>query len=253
MASQRVAPAPLSARSAVLSLVLGAHPEPFTPADLTRAGQYFGIAPSTVRVAVTRAVADGDLRRTDAGYRLGDRLLRRQQHQDEAVRDAETAWDGTWEMAIVVVSGRSGAERASLRDALAARRLAELREGVWTRPANLTRASPVDPVLRTFRATPEQDPEELTARLWDLGGWAREGEELLDRLASVREPASRLAAAAMLVHHLSTDPLLPAALRPPHWPAADLRDAYRAYQDELHRLALLRTPPASPGLDGEGP
>lgn len=248
MTSSRMAPAPLSARSTVLSLVLGSHPEPFTSADLTRAGQYFGIAPSTVRVAVTRAVADGDLRRTDAGYRLGDRLLRRQQHQDEAVRDAETAWDGTWEMAIVVVTGRSGAERASLRDALAARRLAELREGVWTRPANLSRGSggPVDPVLRTFRATPEQDAQGLAARLWDLDGWAREGELLLDDLASAQEPAARLAAAAMLVHHLSTDPLLPASLRPASWPAADLRQAYGAYQDELRRLALLRTTPAPP-------
>jgi len=236
--SSRVAPAPLSARSTVLSLVLGAHPVPFTSAELTRAGRHFGIAPSTVRVAVTRAVADGDLRRTDAGYRLGERLLRRQVHQDEAVRDAETAWDGTWEMAIVVVSGRSGPERASLRDDLAGRRLAELREGVWTRPANLTRGSAgvIDPVLRTFVATPEQDPEELAARLWDLDGWAREGELLLDGLASVQEPAARLSAAAMLVHHLSTDPLLPAALRPPSWPAARLRDAYRDYQAELRDL-----------------
>ncbi len=75
MATARDELAPLSARSTILSLMLGAHPNPLTPADLARAGQFFGIAPATVRVAATRAVGDGDLRRTEAGYRLGERLL----------------------------------------------------------------------------------------------------------------------------------------------------------------------------------
>lgn len=231
--------APLSARSALLSLMLGAHPDPLTPADLARAGQFLGIAPATVRVALTRAVNDGDLRRTDDGYRLGERLVQRQAHQDEAVRVADKAWDGSWEMAVVVTGGRPGAERAVLRDALKAHRLAELREGVWTRPANLRRPRFSDPVLRDFIATPEQDPAELAASLWDLAGWNRDAARLLERLASTPEPALRLATAAAIVRHLSTDPLLPVELRPSGWPAASLREAYSAYQRELSELAAL--------------
>jgi phenylacetic acid degradation operon negative regulatory protein len=231
--------APLSARSAILSLMLGAHPNPLTPAELTRAGQLFGIAPATVRVAVTRAVGDGDLRRTDAGYRLGERLVQRQAHQDEAVHTADKPWDSTWEMAIIVTTGRPGPERAILRDALKDHRLAEMREGVWTRPANLQRPRFSDPVLQTFTATPDEDPSELAASLWDLTGWAREGERLLERLSSTPEPALRLATAAAIVRHLSADPLLPVELRPSNWPAADLRETYRSYQRELSELAAL--------------
>ncbi|MFD7073451.1 PaaX domain-containing protein, C- domain protein [Nocardioides sp. NPDC059952] len=231
--------APLSARSTILSLMLGAHPNPLTPADLARAGQFFGIAPATVRVAATRAVNDGDLVRSGAGYRLGERLVQRQAHQDEAVHTADKPWDGSWEMAIVVTTGRPGPERAVLRDALKAHRLAELREGVWTRPANLQRPRFSDPVLQDFDAVPGQDPAELAAYLWDLAGWTREAEHLLERLTSTPEPALRLATAAAIVRHLSDDPLLPVELRPADWPAANLRETYGAYQRELSELAAL--------------
>ena len=202
--------APLPARSVMLSLLLGSHPDRLTAADLVRAGEHFGIPAATARVALTRAVAAGDLRRTDGDYVLGERLARRQRRQDEAVLDAETPWDGTWELAVVTVSGRSGPERAALRERLASYRLAEVREGVWTRPANLRRAREYadDAVLSTFTATPDDDP------------------------------APRLAVAAHVVRHLAGDPLLPAALLPADWPAAAMRTAYAAYQDELRALAL---------------
>lgn len=237
---------PLPARSVVLSLLLGSHPDRMTPAQVTSAGEHFGIPASTLRVALTRAVAAGDLRRVDGDYVLGDRLVARQTHQDEAVEDAtaqhaETAWDGTWEMAVIVVSGRSGSERAALRDTLAAARLAELREGVWTRPANLRRSPTYagDPVLSTFRARPDDDPAQLARELWDLTGWAADGRALLGRLASTRAPAPRLAVAAHVVRHLTADPLLPRELLPPDWPGEALRAAYADYQAELRTLAIV--------------
>lgn len=232
--------APLPARSVVLSLLLGAHPARLSSADLVRAGEHFGIPAATTRVALTRAVASGDLRREEGDYLLGERLTRRQRRQDEAVLDAETTWDGTWEMAVVVVAGRSGPERAALRERLSAYRLAELREGVWTRPANLSRprAYAEDAVLSTFVATPDADPATLAAGLWDLAIWARDGRELLDVLATATEPGARLAAAAHVVRHLAADPLLPAALLPRGWPAAAMRAAYAGYQAELRSLAL---------------
>lgn len=231
---------PLPARSVVLSLLLGSHPDRLSPAQLTRAGEYFDIPAPTLRVALTRAVAAGDLRRVDGDYVLGDRLVRRQQRQDEAVEDAETSWDGSWEMAVVVVSGRAAADRAALRDLLTSYRLAELREGVWARPANLGRPRTYagTQVLATFVGRPDADPAMLAAQLWDLPGWAAEGRRLLALVGGAGTPAGRLAAAAHLVRHLLDDPLLPAELRPDGWPGAELRRSYSAYQDELRSLAL---------------
>lgn len=232
---------PLPARSVVLSLLLGSHPDRMSPARVTRAGEHFGIPASTLRVALTRAVAAGDLRRVDGDYVLGERLVARQRRQDEGVEDAETAWGGTWEMAVIVVSGRSGSDRAALRETLAAARLGELREGVWTRPANLSRPPSYadDPVLSTFSARPAGDPARLAGELWDLAGWAAGGRDLLRRLARTHEPALRLAVAAHVVRHLTADPLLPRELLPTGWPGAELREAYAGYQAELRALAVV--------------
>lgn len=236
-----VEPRTLSARSTVLSLVLGTPGARMTPAQLVRAGAYFSISGSTVRAALTRAVAAGDLRREGGDYVLGERLARRQRHQDEAVLDAETKWDGRWEVVVVVATGRSGPERAALRDRLTTLRLGELREGVWARPANLTRE--LDPGLAfadqlvTFAARPD-DPHALASRLWDLQEWAGTGAQLLDRLVAVSDPPARLAWAARLVRHLAEDPLLPAELLPADWPGRRLREEYAAYQTELRRRAL---------------
>lgn len=231
---------PLPARSVVLSLLLGSHPDRMSPAQITRAGEHFGIPAATMRVALTRAVAAGDLRREDGDYVLGERLVARQHRQDEGVADAETAWDGTWEMAVIVVSGRSGSERAALREKLAGARLAELREGVWTRPANLRRPSTYaeDPVLSTFRARPDDDAAQLARELWDLAAWAADGRALLRGLDRTREPAPRLAVAAHVVRHLTADPLLPRELLPADWPGAELRAAYADYQAELRTLGV---------------
>jgi phenylacetic acid degradation operon negative regulatory protein len=232
---------PLPARSVVLSLLLGSHPDRMSPAQLTRAGEHFGIPAATLRVALTRAVAAGDLRRVDGDYVLGNRLIARQRRQDEGVEDAETAWDGSWEMAVVVVTGRTSSERAALREMLAGARLAELREGVWTRPANLRRARTyaADPVLTTFRTHPDDDPAQLARELWDLAHWASEGKALLRRLERTREPAPRLAVAARVVRHLTDDPLLPRQLLPAGWPGEELRATYAAYQEELRGLAIV--------------
>lgn len=231
---------PLSARSAVLSLMLGSHPARWSPAQLAGAGALFGIAPSTLRTALTRAVAAGDLARVDGDYVLGERLARRQRRQDEAVEDAETAWDGRWEMAVVVVAGRSGVERAALRENLSGRRMAELREGVWMRPANLRRPLGLedDPVLEVLRAEPHGDPVTLTGRLWDLASWTDAAHGLLKAFEATtsRSPAERLATAAALVRHLTTDPLLPADLLPGSWPGGELRASYAQYRDELRGL-----------------
>lgn len=230
---------PLSARSVVISLLLGLPPGRMSPAELARAGRYFGISASTMRTAVTRAVASGDLERVEGCYVLAERHVVRRRRQDEGVEDAEKPWDGSWEMAVVVVAGRPGPERAALREMFAAHRLAELREGVWTRPANLRRPPTYadDQVLRTFRSQPDQDPVALAAWLWDLTSWSSRGRALVDLLAATERPILKLTAAAHIVRHLTSDPLLPKELLPGDWPGNELRSAYADYQDELRNLA----------------
>lgn len=230
MSAQR----PLSARSVVLSLLLGAHPPELPVSAIVTAGELFDIAEPTLRVALTRMVAHGDLERTDGTYRLSARMLERQRRQDAAL-DPAGPWDGTWETVIVTSVGRSAADRAELRTQLTELRLGELREGVWMRPANLSRALPSWPedLIRTFVASSTDDPGTLAVRLWDLEGWNRDARELLADIEEARTPAERLTVAAAVVRHLRHDPALPTEILPDGWLAPRLRASYAAYQVEL--------------------
>ncbi|MET9765315.1 PaaX family transcriptional regulator C-terminal domain-containing protein [Streptomyces sp. NPDC006372] len=230
-------PRPLSARSVVLSLLLGTHPAELPARELGRLVRGFDVGGSTLRAALSRMVAAGDLRRTDTGYRLSDRLLERQRRQDDAVRPRTRAWDGDWEMVVITATGRGPAERADLRARLTGLRLAELREGVWLRPANLARALPgdLDRVAQHYTARPDRPGRDLAATLWPLDAWSETARALLDHIAGARRPADRLAAFAAVVRHLLADPVLPSALLPADWPGAELRAAYAEYQGELSR------------------
>jgi phenylacetic acid degradation operon negative regulatory protein len=235
---------PLSARSVVLSLLLGAHPPELAVRDLVRAVEPFGVGASTLRAALSRMTAAGDLRRTDSAYRLSDRLLARQRRQDDAVRPRTRAWDGDWEMVVITTTGRGAAERAELRARLTALRLAELREGVWLRPANLCRPLPDDlgRVARHFTSRPDGPAPELAAVLWPLDTWAATARRLLAHVAGADRPADRLTAFAAVVRHLLADPVLPPGLLPDDWPGTDLRTAYTDYQGELSGTVLRHAP-----------
>ena len=226
---------PLSARSVVLSLLLGAHPAELAASALVRAGELFDVPETTLRATLSRMVAAGDLVRGGSTYGLSERLLERQRRQDDALLADTTDWDGTWEMVVVTSSGRSAQDRAELRTALSSLRLAELREGVWLRPANLARALPVWPpgLISTLRATPDDDPVALVRRLWDVDGWALRGRDLLDGLANAATARDLLTVSAAVVRHLLVDPALPAELLPGDWPSEPLRTAYARYRADL--------------------
>ncbi|PWI08004.1 PaaX domain-containing protein, C- domain protein [Streptomyces sp. NWU339] len=244
---------PLSARSVVLSLLLGTHPPQLPARELGRLVERFGVGGSTLRAALSRMVAAGDLLRTEtgAGYRLSDRLLDRQTRQDEAVRPSTRAWDGDWEMVVITATGRGPAERADLRTRLAALRLAELREGVWLRPANLDRplSVPLDQVAQHYTARPDRPAADLAGSLWPLDAWAGTARALLAHIDGADRPADRLAVFAAVVRHLLTDPVLPAALLPADWPGDALRAAYTDYRREL--IGEIRASVGGPGGPGE--
>ncbi|WP_343948142.1 PaaX family transcriptional regulator C-terminal domain-containing protein [Nonomuraea longicatena] len=228
----------LSARSALLSALLGSHPPELAARQLVRIGALFGIAEGTVRVALSRMVSAGDLVPADGRYRLSERLVERQARQDES-RDPRTRpWTGTWEIAVVTAERRVPAERAALRHAMGALRLAELREGTWTRPANLSRTWPQTVLAQCtlFDGRPHDDPTPL---LWDLGEWAAQARSLEQALSRPRDLADGFLVSAGVLRHLLRDPLLPPELLPADWPGERLRARYDDF-DRDYREVLMR-------------
>jgi len=224
----------MTARSVVLSVLLGAHPAWATASDLIRLTADFDIREPTVRVALTRMVSAGDLVRSEDGYRLSDRLLARQRRQDDAINTQLRKWDGTWTTLVITSVGTDARSRATLRTTLQEKRFAELREGVWLRPDNLdvNLATEVLDRVRVLHSR-DDDPAELTSRLWDLPRWSRVGRELLHEMATATDVPGRFIAAAGMVRHLLTDPLLPEELLPEDWPGDALRKAYMNFAAEL--------------------
>jgi phenylacetic acid degradation operon negative regulatory protein len=235
---------PMTARSVVASTLLGVEPPRLTTRILVRSGELFGIAEGTTRVALSRMVAAGELRTDQDGYRLAGRLLDRQARQTASRRAKTEPWNGTWELAVVRTGGaRRAADRAALRTALADLRLAELREGVWMRPANLsgdrspearTRAGAQCLWAREASLDPAPDP----AALWDLAAWAEDARALQAELTDLRPRFEAgdtgalgvgFVTSAAVLRLLQRDPLLPAELLPPGWPGEELRRVYDRY------------------------
>lgn len=248
-----VALRPLSTRSVILSLLLAVHPPELSVRELIRSAQPVGIAEATVRVALSRMVASGDLHRTDSGYRLSDRLVERQRRQDDAIHPRTAPWDEAWEIVVITATGRLPAERVELREELSRLRLAELREGVWLRPANLRREWPdrFATLAQRFTARPDQPHHVLVDALWTIDEWASTATALLGAFTAAVEPAATFTVAAAIVRHLLTDPVLPDELLPADWPAPRLRAAYASYQHEVLQLARTgrrREPDPSPSV-----
>jgi phenylacetic acid degradation operon negative regulatory protein len=224
----------MTARSVVLSVLLGAHPAWASAAELVRLTSDFGIKEATLRVALTRMVSAGDLIRSADGYRLSERLLARQRRQDDAMRPQLRPWHGYWTTLIVTSVGTDPRTRAALRTTLHDKRFGELREGVWMRPDNLE--LDLDTELRArVRIVQARDdaPAELAGQLWDLPSWARTGHRLLAEMSDATDVPARFVVAAAIVRHLLIDPVLPTELLSTDWPGARLRSAYNDFAAEL--------------------
>src|SRR5215207_6970659 len=243
---------PLTTRSVLASTLLGTRPPRLPVGRLVRAGALFGIAEGTVRTALSRMAAAGEVEGADGWYRLSGRLVERQQRQDASRAAArQVPWSGRWWMAVVRAARRPAAERARLRAAMTTLRFAELREGVWLRPANLDperspaasaalagqchrfdvdspRDSPPHSMPAPMQGSPQgQSAADLAAALWDLAGWAdraRALERTLDALVGTLERhdpaglAPGFVLSAAVLRHFQAAPLLPDELLPPDWP-----------------------------------
>ncbi len=236
---------PLNARSLVLSVLLGL-PTPRLPATSTaRLAELFDIAPGTMRTAISRMTAAGELASVDGGYELRGPLVERKAAQDIGRRPAGDAWDGTWWVVTVTSPSRDLAARRDFRTAMANARMGELRPDTWMRPANLG-GPRADVGMIVVRGPVEGDDDTtLAARLWDLDAIARRCGELrhavdrgLEQLGSGASDAvaGGIMLAAAVVHFLRGEPLLPTALTPDGWATDALRERYAAYDRALGRV-----------------
>jgi phenylacetic acid degradation operon negative regulatory protein len=239
---------PLGARSVIASTLLGSDAARLPADRLVRAGELFGIADGAIRTALWRMVAAGELTSVDGCYELAGRLLLRQQRTSASAAARRRDWDGTWEIAVVGTDRRSPAARHELRTAAAALHLAELREGVWTRPDNLDRER-----LPGHRATVDAQcvrfsgataPGGIAPQLFDVDGWAARAVSLVDALDTATEPPVELPRGGLragfelsiaVVRHLDHDPLLPDVMLPADWPGRQLRSRYATYHREYER------------------
>ncbi|MCB1015163.1 MAG: hypothetical protein KDB10_08605 [Acidimicrobiales bacterium] len=245
---------PLTARSVVASTLLGTVPPRLPGRLLVRAGTLFGLAEGTVRTALSRMVAAGELTASDGTYALAGPLLDRQSRQEESRRAAVAPgpWGGAWTLAVVHGEPRPAPQRVELRAAATALRLAELREGVWLRPDNLdpgrlpASAAVLDAQCARLTGRPDHpEPAALAARLWDLGGWADRAAALRTRMASVVDALEAgdtdalgpgFVLAASVLRLTQADPLLPDELLPAAWPGPALREDYARYEAAYQSL-----------------
>ena len=235
---------PLTARSVLASALLGMDPPELPVSQLVRLTGLFGISETRARVALSRMVAAGEASTDGAGrYRLAGHLAARQSRQSASRSGATSLWDGDWFLAVVTTTGSSAEVRSARRRALGYARLAELREGVWLRPANVPVRLPdgLDADVELLAARPA-DPGAMATRLWDLDAWSERADQLLAGLSALSPdrpeslaPGFELSAAVL--RHLQADPLLPSQLLPAAWPGARLRHVYDEW-DARYRSTL---------------
>ena len=225
---------PLTPRSIVLSVLLGSHPPRMPVGRILEFTSLFDLADGTVRTALSRMVAAGDLINDDGIYRLAGRLVERQAQQDAGRRHPPSDWDHTWWMVAVLSDRRTMAERRAFRAWAIGARLGELRPDLWLRPANLDIPTDLPDVLITRGSMISGAQQQLVAHLWDLD--ALRARSNVNRLAldaaaarlgdpDDRSLADAFTALAAAQQFLRVEPQLPANLTP-HTIGDDVRMRY---------------------------
>ena len=238
---------PLTPRSIVLSVLLGSHPPRMPVGRILEFTSLFDLADGTVRTALSRMVAAGDLINDDGIYRLAGRLVERQAQQDAGRRHPPSDWDHTWWMVAVLSDRRTMAERRAFRAWAIGARLGELRPDLWLRPANLDIPTDLPHVLITRGSMISGAQQQLVAHLWDLD--ALRARSNVNRLAldaaaarlgdpDDRSLADAFTALAAAQQFLRIEPQLPANLTP-HTIGDDVRMRY-AEVVEVFQARLAR-------------
>jgi phenylacetic acid degradation operon negative regulatory protein len=245
---------PLTPRSIVLSVLLGSHPPQMPVGRILDFTSLFDLADGTVRTALSRMVAAGDLVNDDGTYRLAERLVERQAQQDAGRHHPPTEWDGAWWAVAVLSDRRTIADRRDFRSRAIGSRLGELRPGVWLRPANIAIATDLPDALITRGPMISGAEHELVAQLWDLAALQARSDahrRTLDDAAARldtrhdRSLADAFAALAAAQRFLRVEPQLPIELSPDA-AAAVLRTRYAdvvgVFQTRVAEFFARRSP-----------
>jgi phenylacetic acid degradation operon negative regulatory protein len=248
----------LNARSLALSALLGTHPPALPTRSLVDLAELFGIAGGTMRTALSRMAANGEVTASNGRHQLTGRLLERQRAQDVGRQAPAGHWDGRWHTVIAAADQRELADRRQFRATLGDHRFGELRPDIWMRPANLP-VPPVDAIADAIVVTgtiARIDEPDLVGRLWGLDSLAAAAERLIARIDALRDeldlttpdaiPATFTLAAGIL-RFLRSEPMLPPALTPDPWPVTELRRRYGDLERDLQRTLrdfLSRAPRA---------
>lgn len=236
---------PLNARSLALSILLGSHPPELPARAFVALADLFEIQSGTMRTALSRLVAAGDVVALDGRYRLAPRLLDRQGAQDAGRRTPTGEWDGTWHTIVPVEDQRDLAERRRFRARMANRRFGELRPDIWMRPGNLATPPVEHDWIVTTGSLDGIDPLRLAQRLWDLDALADEAHRLLAEMATRRERSDwddhasipeLFTTSAAAVRFLRREPMLPPELTPHAWPVDEVRATYDRFEIDHQRL-----------------
>jgi phenylacetic acid degradation operon negative regulatory protein len=256
MASSRnIDDPPLTARSVLLSALLGTEPPEMPVGQLVAVAALFGITENSARVALSRMAGAGDVAAIDGTYRLTGRLLDRQASQRASRTPALRRWDGRWTLVALVTPGADAAERAFARTALLAAHLAEQRGGsgcarrtsTWSsRPRWLGARTAMSPCPTAIRAAGRRSlgPEGLDEGGRAVAAMARRPPARSRRRTRARwHPASCsrprcCATCAPIPYFRGTTPAGVARRRP----AAEYDDWDGTYRTVLARYLRLRRP-----------
>ena len=231
-------------------------------ANIYDTANFAGLADQSVRLAIRRLVASGDVEQSGRG-RAGTLNLtsagRRRLERDRQslalafTQDAGSApWDERWRLIAVSTPERERSARDMLRRALHELGAVAISTGLYASPHDLITQLPenVRPYLSTATTTDldvrgTADPRSIAEALWPslptIRAYSKLGDALRrDDLDTGTPPVVRmLLLADALEQAIREDPLLPLELRSSPWPPTQTRAAWTDRWDTLSR----RVPP----------
>ena len=190
-----------------------------------------------VRTAVSRLAVDGWLDREKVGrksfYKLARRGRERFSAAVEHVYDPHPAdWEGRFELLIIA----PGSERESSRAALTEAGFGSPMPGLWVAPSGVPVPSAAAGAIRLEVSAADEMGRRLVDASWSLDRTAESYREFLKTFAPLEtwigradsiSPADAVLTRILMIHHyrrvVLRDPLLPAVLLPPDWPAFEAR------------------------------
>lgn len=191
-----------------------------------------------VRTAVSRLAVDGWLDRDKVGrksfYKLAKSGRERFETAVEHVYNPHPSnWAGRFELLLI----GNGADREASRAALTEAGFGSPMPGVWVAPSDAPIPSDAAGAIRLEVAADDATGRRLVDASWSLGRTADSYREFMKTFAPLENwiggsvdkvaPGDAVLARILLIHHyrrvVLRDPLLPAGLLPPEWPALEAR------------------------------